>query len=289
VTDATARPVASLIVSTLGRGETIIALLESLRRQTFRDFEVIIVNQNDDERLATLLADRDFGFALHHLRSPGERGLSRGRNRGWRASTGSLILFPDDDCWYPADFLERIVAEMSLAGADVMSGRAADEHGRSINGRYCESKAVIDKANVWTTQIEWVVMFRRYVLEKVGGYDENVGVGAFSAWQSGEGQDIMLRALAEGYKCMFDPTIVGHHAELNITQPDHAMCKKGRSYGRGMGHVLRKHQFGWAEKMRWSLRPLAGAILYLPRNIKRSYYYFAVFLGRLEGIFGITI
>lgn len=288
MTDADKRPAFSLVVSTLGRCETILALLASLQAQSFQDFEVIIIDQNDDDRLEAALADSRSSLNLRHIRTPGERGLSRGRNRGWRAATGDLVLFPDDDCWYPADFLSRIAASMASPDIDVLAGRAADEDGRSINGRYATTRQEITRANIWTTQIEWVVTFRRAVLEQVGGYDEDIGVGASSAWQSGEGQDIMLRVLAAGFRCVFDPSIVGHHAELNVTEPDRAMCDKGRQYGRGMGHVLRKHRFGLLSKMNWLMRPLAGAILYLPRNARRSHYYASVCIGRVEGIVGKT-
>lgn len=45
------------------------------------------------------------------------------------------MVFPDDDCWYPPWFLARGFL-MAATGADFLSGRAADEDGRSINGRY---------------------------------------------------------------------------------------------------------------------------------------------------------
>src|ERR1700742_1620555 len=97
-------PLFSLVVSTKGRTSELIPLLESLQRQTFRDFDVLVVDQNEEASLVPLLSQA-WGFPLKHLRCPGERGLSRGRNVGWRACAGRFVAFPDDDCWYEPDFL----------------------------------------------------------------------------------------------------------------------------------------------------------------------------------------
>jgi glycosyltransferase involved in cell wall biosynthesis len=282
----TAKPSASLVISTLGRTTALQDLFASLQRQTFTDFEVILIDQNDDERLTEMLQGSVYSFPLRHMRRPGERGLSRGRNAGWRLAEGDTIIFPDDDCWYPENFLQTAITLMNDLGCDVISGRAADHTGRSINGRYETTRQVISRPNIWTTQIEWVVMFRREVLEAIGGYDEGIGIGADTAWQSGEGQDIMLRALARGFKCVFDPDLVGHHLELNVARPDNAMCRKGRIYGRGMGHVLRHHKFRVTQRLRWIARPLGGALLNLPRNSARSRYLLWVAAGRAEGLMG---
>lgn len=284
------RPEVSLVISTLGRSAALAAVLESVGRQDFDRFEVVIVDQNDDDRVATMLAQRQPAFPTHHLRTPAERGLSRGRNRGWRAATGRRIIFPDDDCWYSPGFLRTAVARMDESGCDILTGRATNEQGRSINGRYETASQRITRANVWTTQIEWVVMFRREALERLDGYDERIGVGAASPWQSGEGQDIMLRALEMDMFCLFDPAINGHHAELNVVSPDAAMRRKGRAYARGMGHVLRKHRFGPRATMPWLVRPLGGTLLYLAAaNFRRSAYYLNVLIGRCEGVTGRVI
>lgn len=280
-------PAFSLVVSTLNRLDSISRLLQSLRHQQFADFEVLIVDQNDDDRVARLLDLEPLPFRLRHLHTPGERGLSRGRNRGWRAAEGEFVLFPDDDCWYPPWFLKAAIEKLRETGADILSGRATNEAGRSINGRFEHESQIITRSNVWTTQIEWVVFFRRQSLLELDGYDESIGVGAATPWQACEGQDIMLRALEAGLKCVFDPSIVGHHAELDTLFPDENMWHKARVYGRGMGFVLRAHNFGFREKLYWLMRPMGGVFLnVLKANPPRIKYYSNVLLGRYEGILG---
>jgi glycosyltransferase involved in cell wall biosynthesis len=274
----------SLVVSTLGRTASLQVLFESLEGQDYKNFELIVVDQNDDDRLQPLLETKNWPFTLRRIHTPGQRGTCHGRNVGWKQAEGSIVAFPDDDCWYPPWFISRALDKLADTGADILAGRAADEGGRSINGRFERTAQWIDRANVWTTGIEWVTFFKRSALFAVGGYDTDIGPGAPTPWGSCEAQDIMLRAIARGFKCFYDPSLYGHHVELNIYNPDTAMCRKGRMYARGCGYVLRIHGYWLASLAKLVSRPIVGALVYLLGcNIRRFFYYLNVALGRLEG------
>ena len=96
----------SLIVCTLGRYEELDQLFESLRKQTYSDFEVILVDQNDKDYLNEIINEYSNEFDIRHIFS--EKGLSRARNIGLKYVSGQIVAFPDDDCWYPIDLLERV-------------------------------------------------------------------------------------------------------------------------------------------------------------------------------------
>ena len=274
-------PILSLVVATKGRATPLQTLFDSLEAQSFRDFEVIVVDQNSDARVGAPEAE-GWPFPVTHLRNPGESGASRARNAGFAEARGSVILFPDDDCWYPPDFLENALRRMELHEADVLAGRAADANGFDINGRFETAVTRIDRRNVWTTGIEWVVLFKRDVLAMTSGYDVDIGIGAATPWQSCEAQDIMLRAVRAGYVCMFDPDVFGHHAELDIRSD--AMRRKGRTYARGFGYVLRRHRYSVSSAMTWIVRPIARASQSILRGDRvAAGYYVNVALGRFEG------
>ena len=276
------KPTFSLVVATRGRATPFAALFDSLAAQTVQDFEVVIVDQNADARVG-MPEHEGWPFPVRHLRTPSESGASRARNAGFAVARGARVLFPDDDCWYPPTFLAHALDCMLAHGADVLAGRAADPAtGRDINGRFESCVTRIDRDNVWTTGIEWVVVFQRAVLEAVGGYDVAIGVGATTPWQSCEAQDIVLRALDKGFACVFDPSVYGHHAELDIRDP--SMLRKGRAYARGLGHVLRLHRYPVRAAASWILRPTVRAMLSLGRGDATLFaYYRNVALGRLEG------
>lgn len=285
-TSSPAMPTLSLVIATLGRVEEVERLLQSLAIQQFTDFDVCLVDQNQDARLGAL-ATAHWPFPVRHHHVPDERGASRARNRGWRETTGSIVLFPDDDCWFAPDFLTRAMATMVQQECDILSGRPTDLAGRTINGRFESDPQWITRENVWTTAIEWLVFFRREALEAIDGFDVDVGIGASTPWQSAEGQDILLRAIAAGYTAWYDPTLTGHHEEIVLGRPDGRVLRKARIYARGMGHVLRCHDYGMPKMANWVIRPLGGSILSLLRGRPAmARYYMQVALGRVEGAAG---
>jgi glycosyltransferase involved in cell wall biosynthesis len=277
----------SLVVATLGRTAELEKLFKSLAAQDRADFEVIVVDQNTDDRLVPL-CQGDWPFPVRRIHTPTARGLSRARNAGLKIAQGELIIFPDDDCWYPPFLLSRGITLMSAAQVDVLTGRAADEAGNDINGRYSRVPHNIDRSNVWISGIEWVMLFKKAALLAVNGFDEEVGVGASTPWQACEGQDILLRILDEGLKGRFDPDFYGHHPRFEDIAPK-AMQAKGRSYGRGLGYVLRIHRYGLVAAANWVGRPLVRLTLAaLSGDFERCKYFFNVALGRLEGYLGRT-
>lgn len=286
--DATRTIRLSLVVSTLGRGGELIELLDNLTRQTIKDFEVIIVDQNDDDDLVRLPPAGSLPFAVRHLRTAGERGLSRGRNVGWRQARGPVVLFPDDDTLYPPTFLEMGLAGLERLGCDALAGRA-DER-----GRFARRPQRIRAANAWTTSVEWAVFFRKPLLAALGGYDESLGVGATTPWQACEGQDLLLRALEADFVCCYDPALVGAYLKSSLGKGDGRVRDRARAYARGMGYVLRRHRYPLHMKLWWLLRPLGGSALSLLRGRSgQARYYAAVAIGRFEGmrgrIFGLSI
>ena len=272
----------SLVVATLGRTIELDRLFRSLSAQDRTDFEVILVDQNADTRLEQL-AGGNWPFPVKWIHMPNIRGLSRARNIGWRAARGEFLIFPDDDCWYPPWLLSRGIGILDAAQADIMTGRAADEQGNDINGRYAQKSHRIDRTNVWISGIEWVMLFKRSALLALNGFDEDVGVGASTPWQACEGQEILLRAIEHGHKCCFDPSFFGHHARFDEI-PAKALRAKGRAYGRGLGYVLRLHRYNSVAAANWIGRPLARLLLSAARgDLSASAYFFNVALGRLEG------
>ena len=278
----------SLIVATVNRDAVLKRLLQSLALQTFRDFEVIVVDQNEKIVLAPMLAQQNWPFRILHVRTIRDGGASAARNLGWRQARGNALVFPDDDAWYPQDYLDRLNATLERTGAQIVTGRAADPDGRTINGRFDMHSGPISRANVFTTQIEWNMAVDALLIRMLGGYDANISLGGPSAWQGGEGYDLVLRALQLGATCYFDRDLIGHHQELPAHTPDAAMVRKGRIYARGLGFVLKKHSFGVASLAWWVSRSLVNlALAALVLRLDRMRYYGAQAIGRVEGWTGI--
>ena len=87
----------SLVVASVERTGELHDLLEGFANQPFRDFEVIVVDQNADSRLHPIVAKFMPQFAIRHLHSA-VRNVSLARNEGLAAASGDVLGFRDDDC-----------------------------------------------------------------------------------------------------------------------------------------------------------------------------------------------
>lgn len=268
----------SLILATVDRTPEVARFLEALDRQTYRRFELIVVDQNSENRMDRLLEQYKDHLQITHLRAP--RGLSRARNLGIAAATGDVFAFPDDDCWYPNDLLESVTAWFATSHPDAVAGRAVDSAGRASGDvRWDRDGGAITTANVWRRAISFTVFLRKQVVERVGPFDETLGAGSGTPWLSGEETDYLLRAMAAGFRIWYDPHLTVHHDHPARTSPS-----VGFAYGMGMGRVLRRYKYARWFAMLQILRPAGGAVLSLAgTRLTEAQYRWAVFRGRLHG------
>jgi glycosyltransferase involved in cell wall biosynthesis len=89
---------------------TIAACLESLRAQTFRDYEVIVVDSSPNERTAILIRER---FPEVQFKHSSERlSPQAARNQGVALANGDVLVFSDPDCIMSPEWLRLLVAAM---------------------------------------------------------------------------------------------------------------------------------------------------------------------------------
>ena len=273
----------SMVASTLGRDVEMRLLLDTLSAQEDDRFELIVVDQNADDRLVPILSEYRGRFPIQHIKSA-EKGLDRGRNLGARHATGEWLLFPDDDSWYPADFLKTLRRLIATEPADIYSGRSLNKDGKEIMVSFLPEDAEISRANIWHVLIEWVIVFRAETYRRAGGFDEDLGAGSGTPWNSGEGQDLVLRCLSQGAKGLFRRALYGFHPEEQPNANPDAHIAKMHGYSRGKGFVMRRHGYSILEFLPELLRPAAGFVIYTltmkPTLARRSR---AILKGRLYG------
>lgn len=97
----------SIIIPVFNRPQEICELLESLSNQTYRDFEVIIVEDGSDQSCKSQIddfADRlDVHYYFKHNTGPGDS-----RNYGVIRARGNYLIFFDSDCSIPPDYLSIV-------------------------------------------------------------------------------------------------------------------------------------------------------------------------------------
>jgi len=269
-------------MGTLGaRADRLGVFLDSLAGGTYRNVELILVDQSQqDGPLSSLISQQPFPV----LRLRSQPGLSRARNIGLAAASGDLVAFPDDDSWYPRTLLGRVVERFRvdpfLGG---LAGRPVDADGHSAFPRWDLRAGSVDKFNVWRRCNSNALFLSRATVERVGGFDETLGLGSGTPWESSEDVDYPLRVLAAGLPISYDPTLLVHHPRT-LPVFDSAGVARAESYGRGMGRVLRKHGYPWWFVLYQGARPFAGALLSAAAGrVAKARYHRAVLRGRREG------
>lgn len=276
------RPAISLILATIGDDDRLAHLFESLRSQTFRSFETIVVDQSGDERVRRVIDAHGAGLDITHIRHA--RGLSRSRNAGLRIATGAVVGFPDDDCWYDAGLLGRVHRFLAAqADVDGISGRALFAACEHPPARFARRAQWVAPAKVWTQGISCTIFLRRALVARIGPFDEALGLGAGTPWSAAEESDYLLRAVKSRARIWYDPALTVHHPghRGRFTVVEHA---RGASYARAMGYVMRRHRAGRDALAYQLARPIGGAVCATLRGrLDVARFHLAVFRGRIRG------
>jgi glycosyltransferase involved in cell wall biosynthesis len=172
--------------------------IESVQRQTFTDWELLIVDDgsaDDTLGVAARYRDRDGRSVLIH-RTNG--GISAARNEALARATGAVIAILDsDDVWLP-EFLEkqlRILAQQPEI--DVVTGNAwfmGSRRDGQLARPYPDLRPAPDLLNLIADEQCVFIMsvFRRRVYDTLGGFDVTM--------RSNEDYDYWLRAAAAGFR-----------------------------------------------------------------------------------------
>lgn len=276
------------VISTIGVVK-IDRCLKSLMSQTLSLEKIIVIDQGAG--LTSIRDDIDDlckscpGCNVQYERQDC-LGVSRGRNFGLTfVPADGLVFFPDDDAHYESDFVEILAREI-CDGYDFCSGAIFID--RSLKRGRLPGKVVtrekIDLKNVLWSFCEATLMIKRSVILHEH-FDERLGVGAGTRAGGDEGADLVVRLLCNGYKGIFNPSAKVYHPD-KIQKITPEIVRKARGYARGRGVILRRYSFPNVVKLREIFRPFLGFVYYLVKiDLKNSFYYWNVTVGKLEGYF----
>jgi hypothetical protein len=111
------RPLVSVVIPVYNRAHLLGRAIQSVRAQTFRDLELVVVDDGSTDGSAGAVPSNE-DSRIRVIRLPTNRGVSRARNIGIQAARGRLLAFLDsDDEWLP-EKLECQVARFREHGAE---------------------------------------------------------------------------------------------------------------------------------------------------------------------------
>jgi glycosyltransferase involved in cell wall biosynthesis len=202
-------PAVTVIALCYNHERFLLDCLESIRAQTFQDFELIVTDDCSRDRSPQMIAD---WLAAHYpharfIRHTANRGICATLNEALAAAQGTHIsMIATDDVWQPHKLESQVVLAQTLdADTAVIYSDAEqmNEEGQLLPTRFLEAHGVTDppKGSVFGRLANgnfipaMTTLIRRDALLAVGGYDERLNYEDYDMW---------LR-LADRYAFHFQP------------------------------------------------------------------------------------
>jgi hypothetical protein len=272
-------PRIGLALSTIGRA-TLAEFLRSVAQGSVLPTEVAVADHTPG---GDLRVEDDLPFPV--LIVPSKGGASEGRNDAVAALGPCDVLgFPNDDNLYLPTTLQEATAAFSVPQPPTAAAGTLLEFGLP-KYRLPPDGRLLDRRTVWRA-IEPATFLQREAFTSVGGFREDMGTGAQSPWQSGDGTDTLLRIMARGGTVQSRPgmVVLGRGERKGLAAD--ALVAKHRAYARGTGFVFRSHQYPMHARLRLLAGPLLKATSHDPDLRLSLRLSVARTAGRIEGLTG---
>jgi GT2 family glycosyltransferase len=206
----------------------IVDLIDSIRVGEWKDFELIVVDQSEDDRTADAMVAYTDDARIRYIRSA-EPGCSKARNLGVRAARHDLIAITDDDCTVPPTWLESLLRplrtepKVGVTFCTVLPVSREGEHGHTPHIIFDRQRTLTSSGQAWRRTWRhhfWLgagMAFRREAFDAVGGFDDMLGPGA--KFGAAEDNDFAWRCLGKGWWLQENPdATVDHDGFRNVDE-----------------------------------------------------------------------
>jgi glycosyltransferase involved in cell wall biosynthesis len=266
----------SLVIPTLGSFKELEEFFESLTVQTYKKFEVIVVDQNNGDGVEGIIKKFDNILEIKYIKNS-IKGLSLNRNIALSYLSGDIIAFADDDCIYRQDTLSY--AKMMFDTDDTMGFLTFNWEDKETGKKWFGTglPRLIDYRSLYNSGCSFT-LFVKKIGEFTFRFDEQLGVGA--KFGAGEESDMMLWLLSRGYKGIYN----GQYSIFHPNKLQNYDAKRAYNYGLGFGAFHKKAALKYRRYFY-----LWRYLIYVLRNIgallivKQKKYYLAALKGKLQG------
>ena len=175
-------PLVSIIIPTFNRPQELIEAIESVRNQSFQNFEIIVVNDcgYDIKKLLSTIHDHRIIYKSHDI----NKGLAAARNTGIRLARGKYIAYLDDDDEFYPDHIQTLVDELENSNfkAAYTDGekRLYEERNDELflSSKFVEHSSDFDPLRILAQNYIPVLcmMHEKSCLDHIGLFDETMSV-----------------------------------------------------------------------------------------------------------------
>lgn len=204
------QPFVSIIVPGKNEGRHIYKLANSLKEQTYQNFELIVIDDGSDDQTPEICRSlKQNGFIDSYFRNEVRGGKASAANLGLRYAKGKFIIHLDADCSYDRDAIENILVpfyynlNIAAVGGNVQVRNYKESLCATLQS--IEYMDTISVGRIATSElgIYRVISgafgaFRKDALERLGGWDIGPGLDG----------DITVKIRKLGYKIHFEPTAI---------------------------------------------------------------------------------
>ncbi len=216
-------PLASVIVVTFNARAYVAACLSALSRQTFRDFEIIVVDNASTDGTAEFVRSSFPNVCL--VTSPTNLGYGAGNNLGSTHAKGQILVLLNPDATAEPDWLANLLSAMGKRGRHFATSKIvlhSDSNRLNSGGNlihylglaFCRGlnahRSVFDTPELVSCASGAACAISRELFERIGGFDPT-----FFLYH--DDVDLSLRALLAGEPCLYVPdAVVSHDYELSV-------------------------------------------------------------------------
>lgn len=232
----------SLIIGTLNRSKELKICLDSLKKQSFKSFEIIIIDQSSDASTEKLITEELYNNLKILYRKVHFKGLSKARNVALQIASGDYFALIDDDAAYKEDYLEIAAKVLKNYPNSILTSYIynplSNSHLSDYDKVYDGEKLNIRK--ILRMAPSPGLIFPMDIIQKSCSFDEEFGVG--SIYGACEETDLILQAIDLGYNVLYSrfmevkhPTTV-HSFEIE----NNSWIHKKENYACGLGALIAK-------------------------------------------------
>ena len=216
-------PLVSIVILTWNSEKFMDTCLESLSKQTYNNFEIIIVDNASTDNTLKRVKELEYKPEPRIIANERNHGCAGGNNIGWKAGKGDIVVFLNPDTVVEKTWLEELVKAMkenpdaAIAGCKIyypnshiiqhaggiLHPNGMTDHygnGEEDTGKYDELKDVDYVTGA-------AIAVRDEFMKEAGGLDEDYFPAYF------EETDLCYRAHRKGYKVLYVPDSVLYHYE----------------------------------------------------------------------------
>lgn len=218
-------PSVSVIVPVYNGEKTILSCLNSIIRQDYASFEIIVVDNNSTDSTVEIV--NSFNYAKLLFMKDIQSSYAS-RNLGIANSNGEIVAFTDADCIAAPNWLSKLAAAFQDEAVMIATGRVLDGEVTNIVERFLKDIRLFSRHNETNSHFLRSILigctaYRRLALEEVGCFNANLYTGG----------DIDL-----GWRTQIK------YGDCVRYVPEAIVYHQHRSTVRGMFRQYRRHGFG---------------------------------------------